>query len=95
MQEAEGSYAPTLKNVGLTWQRNPNLYLREGLASRLRKQLGKLNLDIGRFLEGRSLDDLTADEVYVLAKILPGFSKEKRLQVYKGVLKGGDRARQC
>ncbi|MEI2580198.1 4Fe-4S binding protein [Scytonema sp. PRP1] len=70
-----------------TWQRNPNLYSREGLASRLRKQLGKLNLDIGRFLEGRSLDDLTADEVYVLAKILPGFSKEKRLQVYKGVLR--------
>jgi hypothetical protein len=69
-----------------TWQRNPNLYSREGLTSRLRKQLAKLNLDIGRFLEGRSLDDLTVDEVYVLAKILPGFSKEKRLQVYKGVL---------
>lgn len=70
-----------------TWQRNPNLYSREGLASLLRKQLGKLNLDIGSFLEGRSLDDLTADEVYVLAKILPGLSKEQRLQVYKGVLR--------
>jgi hypothetical protein len=62
-----------------TWQRNPNLYSREGLASPLRKQFGKLNLDIERFLEGRSLDNLTADEVYMLAKILPGFSKEKRL----------------
>jgi hypothetical protein len=55
------------------------LYSREGLASPLRKQFGKLNLDIERFLEGRSLDNLTADEVYMLAKILPSFSKEKRL----------------
>ncbi|MBD2362203.1 EF-hand domain-containing protein [Anabaena minutissima FACHB-250] len=69
-----------------TWQRNPDLYQRESLASRLRKQLSKLNLDTSRFLEGRSLDELSADEVYVLAKVLPGFHKEKRLQVYKGVL---------
>jgi hypothetical protein len=70
-----------------TWQRNPNLYQRENLANRLRKQLNKLNLEIPRILEGRSLDDLNADEVYVLAKILPDFSKEKQLAVYKGVLK--------
>ncbi|MEO1620371.1 MAG: EF-hand domain-containing protein [Cyanobacteria bacterium J06632_3] len=70
-----------------TWQRSPNLYQREGLASRLRKQLTKLNLDIAKVLEGRSLDELTADEVYVLAKVLPGFSQEKRLQTYKEVLR--------
>lgn len=65
---------------------NPNIYQRESLASRLRKQLNKLNLDIPALLDGRSLDDLNADEVYVLAKSLPDFSKEKRLQAYKGVL---------
>jgi len=70
-----------------TWQRSPALYLREGLASRLRKQLKKLDLNIAQFLEGRSLDDLNADEVYVLAKILPGFSHEKRRQTYKGMLR--------
>ena len=70
-----------------TWQRSPALYFRESLASRLRKQLKKLDLNIAQFLEGRSLDELNADEVYVLAKILPGFSKEKRLQTYKGVLR--------
>jgi len=70
-----------------TWQRTPSLYQREGLASRLRKQLRKLNLDVSKFLEGRSLDDLTADEVYVLAKVVPDFSQEKRLQTYKGMLK--------
>ncbi|MEO0867494.1 MAG: EF-hand domain-containing protein [Cyanobacteria bacterium J06642_11] len=70
-----------------TWQRTPGLYQQEGLAVRLRKQLKKLHLDVGKFLEGRSLDELTASEVYVLAKVLPDFSQEKRLQTYKGVLK--------
>ena len=70
-----------------TWYRNPELYLRESLAGRLQKQLRKLNLDLPRFLEGRSLNSLTADEIYVLAKVLPDFSQEKRLQTYKAMLR--------
>lgn len=70
-----------------SWERNPALYARENLASRLRKQLEKLQLDTARFLEGRPLEDLSADEVYVLAKVLPDLTKEKRHQVYKGVLR--------
>lgn len=70
-----------------TWGRSPDLYSRESLASRLRKQLSKLQLDVSRFLEGRSLESLNPDEVYVLAKILPGFTAEKRLQAYKQVLR--------
>ncbi len=70
-----------------TWGRSPELYSRESLASRLRKQLSKLQLDVSRFLEGRSLESLNPDEVYVLAKILPGFTAEKRLQAYKQVLR--------
>ncbi len=70
-----------------TWGRSPARYGRESLASRLRKQLSKLQLDFARFLDGRSLHDLTPDEVYVLAKVLPGFNREKRLQAYKGVLR--------
>lgn len=66
-----------------TWGREQQHYQREAFASRLRKQL---NLDLPRFLEGKNLDDLNADEVYVLAKILPGFSKDKKLKTYKGVL---------
>ncbi|NET51402.1 MAG: calcium-binding protein, partial [Merismopedia sp. SIO2A8] len=79
----------TLSSLWLyrTWQRSPKTYQKEGLASRLRKQLKKLGLDLVKGLEGRSLDDLTADEVYVLAKILPDFSQEKRLQTYKEVLR--------
>lgn len=70
-----------------TWGRSPELYSRESLATRLRKQLSKLQLDVSRFLEGRSLESLNPDEVYVLAKILPGFTAEKRLQAYKQVLR--------
>lgn len=69
-----------------TWRRSPDLYSRENLASRFRKQLEKLQLDVSQFLDGRSLDDLHANEVYVLAKVLPGFTREKRHQAYKGVV---------
>ncbi|MEM8602767.1 MAG: EF-hand domain-containing protein, partial [Cyanobacteria bacterium P01_H01_bin.121] len=69
-----------------TWPRDPQRYQRESFAGRLRKQLKKLNLDVAKFLDGRSLAELSADEVYVLAKVLPGFSKEKKLKTYKGVL---------
>ncbi|MBF2097819.1 MAG: cyclic nucleotide-binding domain-containing protein, partial [Gloeomargaritaceae cyanobacterium C42_A2020_066] len=69
-----------------TWGRTPERYAREGLANRFRRQLTKLGLTIGQYLEGRTLADLNTDEVYVLAKVLPGFTREKRLLAYKGVL---------
>lgn len=70
-----------------TLDRSAELYTRESLAGSLRRQLGKLAIDFSRFLEGRSMDDLKAEEVYVLAKVLPGFNQEMSLQVYKGVLR--------
>jgi CRP-like cAMP-binding protein len=70
-----------------TWRRSPELYGRENLANRFRKQLEKLQLDVSQFLEGRSLSDLNTHEVYVLAKVLPGFTREKRHQAYKGVVR--------
>jgi CRP-like cAMP-binding protein len=70
-----------------TWRRTPEIYSREGLASRFRKQLEKLQLNVSQFLEGRSLGDLNIHEVYVLAKVLPGFTTEKRHQAYKGVVR--------
>ncbi|WP_088891560.1 cyclic nucleotide-binding domain-containing protein [Leptolyngbya ohadii] len=70
-----------------TLDRSAELYSRESLAASLRRQLAKLTIDFSRFLEGRSMDDLKAEEVYVLAKVLPGFNQEQGLQVYKGVLR--------
>lgn len=69
-----------------TWRRSPDLYSRENLASRFRKQLEKLDLNVSQYLDGRSLDDLNTNEVYVLAKVLPGFTREKRHEAYKGVV---------
>ncbi len=69
------------------WSRSPDLYGRENLAERFRKQLTRLDLDVGRFLDGRSLADLGTEEVYVLAKVLPGFTGQKRLEAYKGVVR--------
>ena len=70
-----------------TWRRSPDLYSRENLASRFRKQLEKLQLDVSQFLDGRTLGDLNTHEVYILAKVLPGFTREKRHQAYKGVVR--------
>ncbi len=70
-----------------SWKRNADLYSRENLASRFRKQLEKLQLDVSQYLDGRSLADLHTNEVYVLAKVLPGFNRETRHEAYKGVLR--------
>jgi len=79
----------TLSSLWLykTWRRSPDLYSRENLANRFRKQLEKLQLNVSQFLEGRALSDLNTHEVYVLAKVLPGFTREKRHQAYKGVVR--------
>lgn len=70
-----------------TWRRNPEIYSRENLASRFRKQLEKLQLNVSQYMEGRSVGDLNIHEVYVLAKVLPGFTREKRHEAYKGVVR--------
>ncbi len=69
------------------WSRSPDLYGRENLAERFRKQLARMDLDVGQYLDGRSLADLGTEEVYVLAKVLPGFTGQKRLEAYKGVVR--------
>jgi CRP-like cAMP-binding protein len=70
-----------------TWHRSFDLYSRENLVSRFRKQLEKLDLNISQFFEGRTLSDLNTHEVYILAKVLPGFTREKRHIAYKGVVR--------
>jgi len=69
------------------WRRTPALYGRENLAERFRRQLERLGLDVSRYLEGRTLGDLSPDEVYVLARVLPGFGSEQRHEAYKGVVR--------
>ena len=69
-----------------TWGRSSQQYNKEGLAHKLRRQLKKLSLDFSRLAEGRSLDELNADELYVLATALPNATLQNHCRVYKGIL---------
>jgi len=54
-----------------TWYRSAELYKRENLTRQFRRKLGKLPVDYARILKGKSLGDLTPDQLEVLAKVLP------------------------
>jgi hypothetical protein len=70
-----------------TIKRDPDLYAKEGLAGRFRKQLIKMDFPLQQYFENRDINDLNPYEIYVLAKVLPGFTKQKRYEAYKGVLR--------
>jgi hypothetical protein len=77
--------------VGAIWlfrtiQRQRQDYDRTAMASSLRKQVKRLDILDEKLLEGRSIEDLNPDELYMLVKVLPGFSEQLRQQIYKGVL---------
>ncbi len=70
-----------------TWGRTNVQYEKESIADKLRRQLGKLKIDFTQVLGGRSLEDLKADELDLLAQVVPQVTKQDRIQVYQGVLK--------
>ncbi|NJR66620.1 MAG: hypothetical protein HC772_16995 [Leptolyngbyaceae cyanobacterium CRU_2_3] len=69
-----------------TWQRSPEIYAREKLASQFQRQLLKRGLNIAEFLRGRSIKHLNVNEVHALAEALPGFKQNKGLEAYRAVL---------
>lgn len=76
--------------VGSMWlyrtiRRTREQYERENMANTLRKQLQKMSID-SKLLGGRTLDELTPNEVYTLVKAMQGVSEQMRLQTYTGVL---------
>ena len=78
--------------VGSLWlyrtlKRDRKQYNRERLAGSLRRQLERLDIDFSQFLQGRSLKELNSDELYILAKVLPGATKQDRRKVYIDVIK--------
>jgi hypothetical protein len=55
------------------WQaigRCPFKYRRESLAPGLIQQFKKSTIDVGKYCDGRSVEELNADEIYILAKVL-------------------------
>jgi hypothetical protein len=69
-----------------TYQRTAEQYKKERIAKVLRKELKTLALDIPAFLEGRNIDELKPDELYILARVLPKISHEKQLKIYEAIL---------
>jgi Cyclic nucleotide-binding domain/FHA domain len=81
----------TIVSLSTLWffrslQRTPTRYRREGLASSLLDQLKHLQFDASKHLDGRTLEELKPDEIYVLAKTLPSFSRDQKLQAYENIL---------
>ncbi len=69
-----------------TWGRTDIQYKKESIADKLRRQLKKLKIDFTKVLGGRTLDDLEADELDLLAHVVPQVTKQDRINVYRGVL---------
>ena len=69
-----------------TWGRTDTQYKKESIADKLRRQLKKLKIDFTSVLGGRTIDDLKADELDLLAQVVPQVTKQDRVRVYKGVL---------
>jgi hypothetical protein len=69
-----------------TYKRTAEQYKKERIAKVLRKELKMLALDLPAFLEGRNIDELKPDELYILARVLPKISHEKQLKIYEAIL---------
>jgi hypothetical protein len=77
--------------VSVAWMiralaRDADLSSRERLARSLRDQLMLMGFRSEDVLEGRPIDRLSADEVYVLAKSLPNFTVAKKREAYRAIL---------
>ncbi|MGO6747780.1 FHA domain-containing protein [Rhizobium ruizarguesonis] len=67
-------------------QHGPIRYQQESMASGLLGELRKLKVNVSKFLDGRKLESLRADEIYLLTKALPGFSQQQKLEAYRNIL---------
>lgn len=67
------------------WGRDPELYRRESTSESLRRQLRDLP-GLEQALDGRSLQELSPQEVFTLAKALPAVNQQRSREIYFNVL---------
>ena len=72
-----------------TWNRSEEKYNKDNLAHSFRHQLEKLPIDVSSYINQRSLSDLTSDELFLLASVLPQFREKELVKIYKEILKDG------
>jgi polyferredoxin len=68
-----------------SWGRNQDTYRRESISESLRRQLQDLP-ELDQALDGRSLQELSPQEVVTLAKALPAVGQQKARLIYRGVI---------
>ena len=78
-------------SVSIAWlirslSRDSDIYRRERVARTLRDQLSGMGFRSEVVLEGRPIERLSADEVYVLAKTLPNFTVTQKREAYRAIL---------
>ncbi len=72
-----------------TWNCSEEKYNKDSLAHSFRRQLEKLPIDVSSLLNQRSLDDLTSDELFLLASVIPKFREKERSQIYQAIFQDG------
>jgi hypothetical protein len=72
--------------VARSLARDADIYRRERSARSLRDQLVRMGFHSEEVLEGRPIDQLSADEIYVLAKTLPNFTVAQKREAYRAIL---------
>ncbi|WP_217577460.1 hypothetical protein [Mesorhizobium sp. GbtcB19] len=65
---------------------SPSRYQQESMASSLIAELKKLKVDVAKLLDGRRLESLKPNEIYLMSKVLPGFSQHQKLGAYRKIL---------
>ncbi len=68
------------------WQRTPEGYLRNSTAGRIQRGLEKSFPELLTHTELNSLEDLNADELHVLSRVLPVLNQTQRQQLYREIL---------
>ena len=68
------------------WRRERATYTRESTSTSLRTQLERLVPDLARYLDGRAIGELSSEEVFTLAKVLPAHMSDTSRRLYREVL---------
>ncbi|MEM7714185.1 MAG: 4Fe-4S binding protein [Cyanobacteria bacterium P01_A01_bin.68] len=71
------------------WNYSEKKYKKDSLAHSFRRQLEKLPVDLSSLLNQRSLDELTSDELFILASVIPKLREKERQQIYQSIFKDG------
>ena len=72
-----------------TWERSFEQYQTDSNLHSFRHQLSELPIGNSQVLKGRSLDELSSNELFILVSVLPEFQQTDRLQIYKSILLEG------